>query len=574
VTRWPAPLVPLLDALAPLDPKAAARRARKAAIVLAIATWLLPPAPSLGTDATAHRAVLCAAFVACAVCAHFSTRDRRLLACLFATTVVAAALVLAFGHGALWGLGFAALVGAIVGATQARRRFVEAPSLAPEPDPLPPVAGGPPAFLHGAAWFGISVAFVLQFAWQATVVPTESMRPTICGAQGRTPSWTNLGGVVGLGDHLVMDRFTYLFRDPRRWEIVVFEFPLMRDTLFIKRVVGLPGEHLEIKDGDLWINGSIAKKPPLVQETMWREIFPKPSPVAKPRTIAEGFTHDEGTSGNWKRVSDDEVRCVPSAKEASFAYCNGANAFPDARMQFTAVAEQGATVFARITTRGETVAFTIGTSGLNPPDGLHVGAGNYPIPDVRVAGGVAARVELAVADGEAWALVDGKEVARATVPTDRRGRNRVEIGAQNGAVNFKDVRVDRDVVYKADEPAAWDVPKDGFFFIGDNVENSDDSRKWNVDVFRPAGGGAPIYGADEYPDAAGNPRSGRIEVKDGRYKFVDVDAIARDLPVEGTKRESRVPYPFARRNHVVGRAFMIFWPFVTPDAGFRPRLFP
>jgi signal peptidase I len=576
---WPPVLRPALDALAPEDPAAAGRRVRNAAAVLAFAAWLLPEFRGLGTDTTAHRAAICAAFVATAVCAHFAARDRRVRAALAATSLAAGLLVLWFGRGAGWGLGFVAFAALVFALTEARRRFVVAPALPPESDPLPPLPGGPPAVLHTLAWLGISVLLTLHFAWQATVVPTGSMQPTIMGAAERAPTLQNLGSP---GDHLLVERFSYVFRDPRRWDIVVFQYPLFRERLFVKRVVGLPGERVEIKDGDLWIDGKVARKPPLVQQTLWVELFPRASTLARPKAINDGFQHVDDSPGSWSRVSDTEMRCVPAKDAPSFASFAGAGAHPDLRVVFTATPAERGTVLARVTSRGVPVTLSLAAADASPGSSFDVDGRPIELPDVRATVGAPVRIEVCVADGEAWAVVDGRELARADVPPPTKDRrNRLEVGAQGGAVNFRDAWAGHDIEYVASGTAGkWDVPSDGFFFVGDNQEvqqgtpKSYDSRLWTVDVFHPAGGGAPIAAATEYPDENGAPVTGRIKTEKGRYVFLDVDGVPRDLPVEGTKRDRGVAWPFARRNHLVGRAFMIFWPFGTPDAGFRPRLLP
>src|SRR5262249_44348566 len=136
---WPPVLRPALDALAPEDPAAAGRRIRYAAVVLAVAAWLLPQYRGLGTDTTAHRAAISAACVATAVGAHLTTRGRGVRGAVQLTSLAAAVLVLWFGHGAFWGLGFVAFTAVVVALTELRRRFVVAPPLPPEFDPLPPV---------------------------------------------------------------------------------------------------------------------------------------------------------------------------------------------------------------------------------------------------------------------------------------------------------------------------------------------------------------------------------------------------------------------------------------------------
>lgn len=70
-------------------------------------------------------------------------------------------------------------------------------------------------------------------------VPSESMENTIM-----------------TGDRFFGNRLAYLFDDPERYDIVVFKYPDDESQLFVKRVIGLPGETVEIKDGKVYINGS------------------------------------------------------------------------------------------------------------------------------------------------------------------------------------------------------------------------------------------------------------------------------------------------------------------------------
>jgi signal peptidase I len=63
---------------------------------------------------------------------------------------------------------------------------------------------------------------------------------------------------VSSGDHVIMEGFSYLFRKPRQGDIVVFhgpDYPTMSpNTSYDKRIVGEPGEHLQIAGGKLFIN--------------------------------------------------------------------------------------------------------------------------------------------------------------------------------------------------------------------------------------------------------------------------------------------------------------------------------
>jgi signal peptidase I len=58
------------------------------------------------------------------------------------------------------------------------------------------------------------------------------------------------------GDYLIIDELSYRFRNPERGEVVVFLFPLNKKEFYIKRIIGLPGETVQIKGGRVYINGT------------------------------------------------------------------------------------------------------------------------------------------------------------------------------------------------------------------------------------------------------------------------------------------------------------------------------
>lgn len=57
------------------------------------------------------------------------------------------------------------------------------------------------------------------------------------------------------GDNLIVDKISYRFRDPKRFEIIVFPYRYAEDTYYIKRIMGLPGETVQIIDGYVYIDG-------------------------------------------------------------------------------------------------------------------------------------------------------------------------------------------------------------------------------------------------------------------------------------------------------------------------------
>jgi signal peptidase I len=55
-------------------------------------------------------------------------------------------------------------------------------------------------------------------------------------------------------DYLIIDELSYRLRDPQRGEVIVFKYPLNISVRYIKRIVGLPGETVQIKEGEVYIS--------------------------------------------------------------------------------------------------------------------------------------------------------------------------------------------------------------------------------------------------------------------------------------------------------------------------------
>ena len=58
------------------------------------------------------------------------------------------------------------------------------------------------------------------------------------------------------GDRVFGNRLAYIFGEPKRFDIIIFRYPDDEKQLFIKRIIGLPGETVEIHDGQIFIDGS------------------------------------------------------------------------------------------------------------------------------------------------------------------------------------------------------------------------------------------------------------------------------------------------------------------------------
>lgn len=62
------------------------------------------------------------------------------------------------------------------------------------------------------------------------------------------------------GDQLLVHKHAYLFSRPQRWQPAVFRNPQHPFQVYVKRIAGLPGELIQIRDGDVWVNGELQRK--------------------------------------------------------------------------------------------------------------------------------------------------------------------------------------------------------------------------------------------------------------------------------------------------------------------------
>jgi len=85
---------------------------------------------------------------------------------------------------------------------------------------------------------------VIAFVGQRTEVNGASMEPTLSDE-----------------DNLIVDKITYRFHDPERFDIIVFPYKFKEKTYFIKRIIGLPGETVQIDaEGNIYIDGEILEE--------------------------------------------------------------------------------------------------------------------------------------------------------------------------------------------------------------------------------------------------------------------------------------------------------------------------
>ena len=84
------------------------------------------------------------------------------------------------------------------------------------------------------------------------------------------------------GDKLIVDKISYRLGSPKRFDVVVFPYPQNPSTYFIKRVIGLPGETVQIdSSGKIYINGQV------LEENFGREVISNPGLAQEPIKLGE-----------------------------------------------------------------------------------------------------------------------------------------------------------------------------------------------------------------------------------------------------------------------------------------------
>lgn len=152
--------------------------------------------------------------------------------------------------------------------------------------------------------------FIRTFVVQAFKIPSGSMLPTLL-----------------IGDHLLVNKFIYGIRvpfsgkvlvplkDPKSGDIIVFKFPKDRSIDYIKRVVGVPGDEIELKNKKLFVNGNPTSDPHAHYTTtavLPGSVSPKdnfgPVTVPEGKFFVMGDNRDNSSDSRfWGFVETDDV---------------------------------------------------------------------------------------------------------------------------------------------------------------------------------------------------------------------------------------------------------------------------
>jgi signal peptidase I len=332
------------------------------------------------------------------------------------------------------------------------------------------------------------------------------------------------------GDRILVHKWPYLLGGifgPKRWDVIVFRDPADPDQHYIKRLIGLPGESIELLEGDVFINGHIARKPPEVQQGLWFVVFDQshaPDPAEPSGGWSRWVTRDPPPDGGagWSGMDTRVIRydgLDPTPRTLAFVtdgvsdYLHDFYAY-DRRSSGAPVGD------VRITAE---VAFQAGDGQLgwqlvrSPRTfGAEIHRNGFVqlvVTDER-AGGQVVRltapsrapfrtdrplaVEFGHVDYRAYLKIDGQEVLATTdaeyqpdLEELRSATNvspvKIRLVASNLRFVLKRLRIDRDVYYtchpgREQRACAGDpfmLRSGEYFVLGDNSPDSHDSREWD-----------------------------------------------------------------------------------------------
>jgi signal peptidase I len=438
----------------------------------------------------------------------------------------------------------------------------------------------------------IMALVIKHFCVEAFKIPTGSMKPTLLGEKS--------GGV---GDRILVDKWAYLTGGPDRWDVIVFRFPLNKAKHFIKRVAGVGGEWLRIDRGDIWTRADtkdawrIATKPYRARNQLYVPVYPPSGRSEADEDRLRGVREFWEADDAWSVTAYDGLRFRGGAKARAIflkrigRYSRARDEYypshgvlvTDVRVRLRVTTEEAAALELRWSTGDDREAVLRIAPG-DDTDGSHVRTRrpgrsvSEPLEEFLVPGR-AMDVELECVDGQVYVRLDGQEVAHLDEMRgidDLRGladfTQSLAITAEGGPLEIESFRVDRDLFYadsgmedllradhiESEDGGIW-IPEDHYFALGDNTEESHDSRKWKLTRVPLRDGRKPIL---YYYDPRDPPRTG----DDGSTIVIDADGIERswlsEEEAEGAGR--RTNRPFVHRDLIVGRAFYIFWP-VFPD---------
>lgn len=342
----------------------------------------------------------------------------------------------------------------------------------------------------------------------------------LCGfADNPLKSWPPVGG-----DRIVIHKSIFALRPPRRWEVVAFRHPARASEIVVKRVVGLPGESVQVLGGDVYVDGQIQRKTFEQQQALAilvddadRHLAQSPSPP--PRWIPEGawgaargrFAHPASGPNepvdwlvyrHWRRpagagdtIEEGAVTDICGQAQSRSRREEDVHRVVDLMLSLRLVEATGPGWLILRATDGRE-QFDV---RLNPKDGRYqVLQNDQPVPAAqgRLPGSTRGlRVVVSLFDRQFLLALDGRPVVTWPYePSDRpltTPSRPLAVGAQGPWVVIEELKVYRDVYYTTPigheqraglaGPVTLGEGADAqYYVLGDWSFISEDSRNWSA----------------------------------------------------------------------------------------------
>jgi len=379
--------------------------------------------------------------------------------------------------------------------------------------------------------FGVAILAAVLLKWfcvEAFQIPTSSMQPTLMGSVE-----------AGVYDRIVVDKILPLVREPKRWDITVFKYPLQKNQNYVKRIGGMPGDRLTIAGGNVHQVGQdgalrVERKPADLQDAMWKNVHPGRQLARSESKALDGalgaspsrafqetddaivvsldgrallYFRDEADGGFIDRVWDGYPTEVARAIREKSPMDQPQEIVPDARIAATLTPSHALdeAAFEVDVQRPKAARLTFALA-------LKAGKGQLQVRrDTTVLGGspefacelpvgAATAIAFAHVDDELVAWRDGVELqrfdcaqwsvrdgcvlpftgGRLEKPANQKVVPQLVLKGK-GEVRVADLRIDRDMHWtRSGAPEVIEVPEGHYYMLGDNTLQSIDSRGWTA----------------------------------------------------------------------------------------------
>jgi signal peptidase I len=142
--------------------------------------------------------------------------------------------------------------------------------------------------------------FATTFVVQAFKIPSQSMEPTLLVGDHLLVNKFIFGGRGGWYEHLLP------YRPVRHGDIIVFKFPFDDHPHYVKRVIGLPGDHIKIINAKIYVNGQLSSEPYVVHDETSEDPFADNFPPAD-RYFLNGSVRQEWAHDILNHVQKGEL---------------------------------------------------------------------------------------------------------------------------------------------------------------------------------------------------------------------------------------------------------------------------